>query len=518
MKIDKIIISCAEALIEKYGHEGLAKIRESLDAMVAEDAKRHLATKVVFADRLRDMGPYGHRINGSATPRSMKAAVDAIYDAEKPDYVMLLGAQDVVPFQVLANPLWDPDDEDGDDDQWVESDLPYACETPYSRDINDFVGPTRVVGRLPDLVNATEPSYLLRIMRIAMRAKTRKATDYQKCFALSAKTWEASTALSLKMIYQHASSLLTCPDQGPAWPNRHLAPRVHFINCHGGHNETTYYGEAPRHPPDAPMPPAHQAAWLSRKIVDGAVMASECCYGAQLYDPYETESQAGIAYTYLNEGAYGVFGSSTIAYGPYSGNDSADLITQMFLAQVLHGASLGRAALESWQGFAGKWSHLNPEHLKTLAQFYLLGDPSIHAVKMTTRTFNKTTVFKDAFKHTHDSGPRKLRREKLLRIGRSIEREVPRTVKRPAAGTRMSKSVDLVLRRSARESGMGRFTERHFVVEPKRSAPMLERIHRTVHVIMRSHRRGKTGPPDVTLISATAENGRLVHIRRMHSR
>src|SRR3954470_52612 len=112
MKIDKIVISCADAFIDKYGAEGLAKIREALDAMAEADAKRHITTKVVFADRHRDMGPYGHRINGSATPKTMKAAVDAIYAAEKPDYIMLLGAWDVVPVQSLDNPLYDPKDED----------------------------------------------------------------------------------------------------------------------------------------------------------------------------------------------------------------------------------------------------------------------------------------------------------------------------------------------------------------------------------------------------------------------
>ena len=84
MKNDKIIISCADALIEKYGHEGLAKIREALDAMIEADAKRFITTKVVFADRDRDMSPYGHRIRGNPTPKAMKAAVDAIYDATSP--------------------------------------------------------------------------------------------------------------------------------------------------------------------------------------------------------------------------------------------------------------------------------------------------------------------------------------------------------------------------------------------------------------------------------------------------
>ena len=515
MKIDKIIISCADALIDKYGAQGLAAIREALDAMVAADAKRHFNTKVVFADRHRDMSPYGHRIDGPATPKTMKAAVDAIYAADKPDYIMLLGAWDVVPVQSLDNPLFDPNDEDPDD-RYVESDLPYACDAPFSRDINDFIGPTRVVGRLPDLMGATDPAYLLRIMRIAIHARTRKASEYETCFALSAQRWQASTALSLRTIYQHSSKLLTCPDEGPDWSVRKLAPRVHFINCHGGKGESTYYGEATKHKVNAPLPPAHQAAWLKKKIIDGAVMAAECCYGAQLYDPQDTENQAGIAYTYLNEGAYGVFGSSTVAYGPYSGNDSADLITQMFLGNVLHGASLGRAALEAWQVFAGKWSHLNPEHQKTIAQFYLLGDPSIHAVKMTERSFNKTRVFHDAFKKTHDAGPRKLRREKLLRSGRSIEREMPRTVRNREL--RASGSVDEILRRSARESGMGNYAQRHYDVEPKRVAPLLERVRRTVHVFMKVRRRTKGQPPDVTLITATAENGKLIHIRRSHSR
>ena len=49
--------------------------------MVEADAKRHITTQVVFADRHRDMNAYGHRIDGSATPKTMKAAIDAIYVA-----------------------------------------------------------------------------------------------------------------------------------------------------------------------------------------------------------------------------------------------------------------------------------------------------------------------------------------------------------------------------------------------------------------------------------------------------
>ena len=512
MKIDKVIVSCADPLRRKYGADGLARIRTALQGTVRADAKRFLRTKVVFADRHQDMQPYGHLVRGDATQVSMKAAVDAIFDVDRPDYLMILGAQDVVPFQVLDNPLWKKGGDD--DDRTVESDIPYACEAGHSRDPNDFVGPTRVVGRVPDIVGAREPSYLLGLLRIAAHAKKRKAADYAQCFALSAQKWQDSTSMSLRAIYQHAGVLHTCPDEGPAWALKRLAPRIHFINCHGGKNETSYYGQPLGRREVYPI--AHQAAWLAGKIVDGAVLSAECCYGAQLYDPEETEGQAGIAYTYLKEGAYGVFGSSTIAYGPYSSNDSADLITQMFLANVLHGASLGRAALEAWQAFAGKWSHLNPEHLKTIAQFYLLGDPSVHAVEMASRSLDHTAVFKRAFHDTHDAGPRKLRREKLLRVGRSIDREVPRT--RGVNAAPMSREVRQVLEQSARTSGIKRFTERHFVVAPKRSAPLLEKTRRTVHVLVSAEGGKKKQDHQVTLISATAENGRLIHLRRLHSR
>lgn len=515
MAPDKIVVSHADALKAKYGATGLARIREALDRMVAADAKRGFATRVVFIDRANDMRPYRKPAGFPATAREAKAAVDAIYAADRPDYVMLLGAQDVIPFQLLSNPLYA---KGGDDDDYrVESDLPYACDAPFGSDPNDFVGPTRVLGRLPDLVAATDPAYLLKLIRIATNAKTRKAAEYRRYFALSAQKWKASSELTVTTVFGDAKSVRTSPEEGPDWASKRLAPRVHFINCHGNKYGTVYNGQPAGRRESFPI--AHQAPWLPGKITNGAVLAAECCYGAQLYDPERTEGQEGIACVYLEEGAYGVFGSSTISYGPYASNDSADLICQYFLAAVLHGASLGRAALEARQHFAEKWSHLNPEHQKTLAQFYLLGDPSVHPVAIEARTFNRTNVFKRAFAKTGDSGPRALRREKLMRVGRSLEREMPRTRLLPHHGrAAMSDEVRKVLAQSARASGIARFLERHFAVVPKRGSPLLTDRRRTVHVLVSREGAARKFAHQVTLIAATAENGRLIHIRRSHSR
>jgi hypothetical protein len=50
----------------------------------------------------------------------------------------------------------------------------------------------------------------------------------------------------------------------------------------------------------------------------------------------------------------------------------------------LAGASLGRAVLEARQQYAASMTDLDPVDLKTLAQFNLLGDPSIHPVRVPT--------------------------------------------------------------------------------------------------------------------------------------
>ncbi|MEP7021002.1 MAG: hypothetical protein ABI808_10145 [Pseudonocardiales bacterium] len=81
--------------------------------------------------------------------------------------------------------------------------------------------------------------------------------------------------------------------------------------------------------------------------------------------------------SYLLAGAAGVFGASTVAYGPASANEYADVLCRLFLEEVLGGASLGRAALSARQRFVQGQTFLDPTDLKTLVQFDLLGDPSL---------------------------------------------------------------------------------------------------------------------------------------------
>src|SRR5262249_9430275 len=136
--------------------------------MIAADKARGLTTRLIDisdSTTLNDAG--GKPVTSSGNVRQTKAAIDAIYRHLTPDYLLILGAPDVVCHQALDNTTID----DGDAD--VPSDLPYACDHAYSRDVRDFLSPTRVVGRLPDLPGASNATFLKALLKVAANYKSR---------------------------------------------------------------------------------------------------------------------------------------------------------------------------------------------------------------------------------------------------------------------------------------------------------------------------------------------------------
>jgi hypothetical protein len=233
--------------------------------------------------------------------------------------------------------------------------------------------------------------------------------------------------------------------------------------------------------------------------------------------------QAGICSTYLRDGAYGYFGSSTIAYGPSEGNGQADLICQYFIDEVLDGASLGAATLRARHRFAQNYTHLDPVDLKTVVQFHLLGDPSVHAVAEVSHALSRTKTFKEAFKSRQNlKGTRRLRREKLARTGNNLlgtlgaversEEPVPSLVAR-------------VFERGARESGIKTFGMQSFSLSFPQEAMKgdMERFFgirqgRAVYMLSGTRPVSTETPGRVIVLVATVQDGDLIHMRRLHSR
>ena len=166
MDIDKIIVTNRSALQNKYGSAGFKKIQAAVKQLIAADKKRNLTSLLVFADIASVMKKAkGKPVKDPTDPEQFKNAIDSLFNHYKPDYIMLLGATDIIPHCRFRIPI--PDD----DDTFIPSDVPYACETSFSRNAGDFIAPGRVLGRLPDITGVNDPSYLITLIQNSINWK-----------------------------------------------------------------------------------------------------------------------------------------------------------------------------------------------------------------------------------------------------------------------------------------------------------------------------------------------------------
>ena len=506
---DKIIVTHRGALIAKYGTKGVKRIDTALRALSAADRKRGIKTKVVNLDDARTMKSLRTRpLSDNTDCRAVKVAIDGVYKRTKPDYLMILGATDVIPHCDLRNPAFDAGD---DDDRFAYGDLPYACDAPYSRDIATFVGPTRVLGRLPDLTGASEPSHLIALLKTATRWKRRKRDDYIKHFGLSTHSWRKSSQLSIDEIFgENNGTLLIAPPKGPRY-RAELGARMHFINCHGGPAAPEFYGEK-----GSSQPVALTTDATARKIREGTVASVECCYGAELYDSVILDMDIPICQSYLRQGGYGYLGSTTIAYGPAEPpNGAADVLCACFLRNVLTGASVGRATLQARQQFVEQCDQADAMDLKTLAQFCLYGDPSITPVEIPAPMETPKGVSKELVNRAdrHD------RREKLRKKGEFLKQTKP-TASKPMHGARMTRQVKTALGNFAVEGGLPRgqrFTA-YAVKGARKSANGKTKAEADVTRYYVAVGRPRRGSPYRVVVVARERNGHVFERRIYYER
>jgi hypothetical protein len=398
----KIIITNKTALLEKYN--SIEPLESEINNLITEDAKKGITTILKYIDDANQMKIYGTKpVTDKTDEKQNKAAIDTVYNAEKPAYMLLIDGPDVIPHQKLKNPV-----EDADSD--IPSDLPYACDNPYSKEPNDFAGPTRVIGRLPGMTLSNDVDYLTQLIKNSVSFEPVNKSDYMNYFSISAHEWEDSTGESVENIFGNKIFLNLVPPNNDNWADKQLNSLIHFVNCHGKIATPKWYGQQ-----ESEYPVALEADLLAGKILKNTIVASECCYGALLYPPENAGHNFGesICNTYLGNNAIGFLGSTTLAYGPSSGQGQADLIAQYFLINILQGQSLGHAFLEARQKFIQNNIDLSPMDIKTLSQFILLGDPSTQPVaKPKSATIEA------------ESNERNTRRQRLMLTGSFLKKNV----------------------------------------------------------------------------------------------
>jgi hypothetical protein len=404
--VHKILVSNRSLLLVKYGADVFGnQILPALQRLVEADRRRGITTDFHWLDDAGDAA----RVGGTAVRRKTfavpvtqadrkeyKDAVDDVFRALTPHYLVLLGGPDIVPHQLLENPAFLPDSANGDDDEEVESDLPYACAAGFATRIAPFVTPDRVVGRLPDVPGShgeVGQRVFLDTIEGAIAGKSLPRDAYERVLAISALAWQRSTEATIGSLFPRATAVRLSPRDGPEWTADEMGSLLHFINCHGTRNRALFKGQDPDDATSS-FPEAHIGVHVGKHAVPATVVVAECCFGAQLFDPtdglidtdHDGVFDRSIAHEYLRRGAHCVFGSTSFSYGPQPEkvNDFADLICASFVRHLLQGHSTGEAALLARLEYATSAREpdkpLEPIDLKTLAQFILVGDPSAHPV------------------------------------------------------------------------------------------------------------------------------------------
>lgn len=397
MEARKIIATNRSALKKKYRGKA-SQVIKLLDDIIAADKERDIDTSVIFVDDAAAMRKVkGRAVKDPANEEQNVKAVQKIFAGAKPDYLLIFGSSDIIPLIRIKNPVYkqftDEEDADGDGDvteldeedgKYIDSDLPYACNVPFTRNYKAYMSgrkPIRVIGRLPDIVDKPSVRYVEKVVKHATGWKPNEEQD-GNAFVLSTNDWSKISRATAKSLFGKKFDIFISKDE-KGTDNVDLEKyHLHLINCHGTNASAAYW--------NSQNGIAIKSRQLNGHIKKGSIVAAECCFGAQLF--WDKNEALAMASNYLEEGAYGFMGSTTTSYGATNQHDEpfdADIMTRYFLKYILEGRSAGSALQQARIDFKRdvfsivRGADVLPSY-KTLLQFYLLGDPSIHYIRKAT--------------------------------------------------------------------------------------------------------------------------------------
>ena len=477
MQIVKLSVTVKRNLEGKYGRTKLKEIKTAIKDWIKADAKRGIRTVHVEVDNPRTMKKYAVApVLGTTTAPKIKRAIDALWKRLAPDYLVLFGANDIVPMFVVANPF-DP----RGDNHWlpakqrekVWTDNPYASSLPFrSKRLSSYLVPDRVIGRIPDMVGDDNPAWLVRYLNTAIKWEPKPVSRYMKTYAISSYQVRRAAKKCMKYIARPDSKLLLSPPIKDNWRSAHhrLSARLHMIKCHGSPGDPKVYGEKSNY-----LPYAIKSDTLRTYLKPATVVGTMCCYGAQIFSPADAVDKTGgwpLASSYLRDGALGFVGPTVTAYAGDSEMMCADWIVAAYLNGVLGGASTGRAFLETKQDYL-RWLNQQGqapgiEEELTLIEYVLLGDPSITPV-----TYRLNKLITPGSKIALGAEELQTRRVARARLAHGLRNLLPE--RKPATSTKRARAKKLFTRAQAAtaKDNIRRFKE--FAIRP--SAVQVQKVY-----------------------------------------
>lgn len=409
----KLSVTVKSHLEHKYDDAALKKINRAVKAWIAADLNRGIQTVHVHVDDATEMNALGEEpVSGEATPEEIRQAINKLWNklTPAPDYLVLFGAHDIVPMFEVANPsyLW----EDEDNDKTVLTDNPYAWSGAFSKDDqNSYLVVDRVIGRIPDMVSKPgdtssngDPAWFTDYLETATKWESKPDSFYYQPYIICTEEAKHAGRKCVQKAFPTPNlPLLTCPPESDDSIRRQqLLSPLHMIKCHGNKKEGKFLGfdEFDEDHDKSNVAMTSETLRQLQRLEASTLVGAMCCYGAQVFSPADPKARSPgewpIASTYLREGALGFVGSTKKAWVGLDKMNAADWIVTDYLRRVLDGASIGRAFLESKQDNPGyEYEHgrvLGPEEQKTVVEYILLGDPSIHPVSSTPHSANELAL------------------------------------------------------------------------------------------------------------------------------
>jgi len=390
----RLILTSRDRIVARYGKDGYEELDSRLsvlcEAVARSTGDEGIKLSVDDDSCLAEFGLSGVDPSDPCQIARLIGELDATLKGRSIRLVSLLivGGDAIIPFHRLPNPA---DDEDPE----VLSDWPYAAEE------ETFLLSRFSVGRLPDC----EPADLGALLGLVDRAIDHHNAASSRDDGVSSSSWlnpvrrlfgaqrrewtsvgytaeiwaEASRAVF--EVIGDASRLQVSP---PSTDYDFLTtyeelPTLGYFNLHGFRGSPYWYGHGDSEYGSPLLPIALTPLSVSWADVEGAVVYSEACYGADLERAYP---EGSIPVNFLAGGALGFIGCTGMSYGtltpPLSG---ADLLGKHVWEGVSGGLSIGDALRRARAAFirtlADEQGYLDGEDQKALMGFVLYGDPSL---------------------------------------------------------------------------------------------------------------------------------------------